>query len=181
MGWSGPARCYLSLAFLLFLVPLPANAVLALDAFLQAGSAVVAGWLFRLSGTPCLQDGLDFQLSDISLQIAPECSGIHSSVVLFIASLLAGQLLLRTPWKRFILVALVIPLGILRNGFRVFVIGQLCIHVGPQMIDSPIHHKGGPLFFVLSLVPLLMAVWLLQRSEQAGNQPVQPPSPGLAG
>ena len=31
------------------------------------------------------------------------------------------------------LVAFVIPLGILRNGFRIMVIGLLCIHIGPQM------------------------------------------------
>jgi hypothetical protein len=63
-------------------------------------------------------------------------------------------------------VAFVIPLGILRNGFRVFVIGMLCVHVGPRMIDSVIHHRGGPLFFALSLVPLFLLLWWLRRGER---------------
>ena len=73
------------------------------------------------------------------------------------------------------LVAFVIPLGILRNGFRVFVIGMLCVYVGPHMIDSPIHHRGGPVFFTLSLVPLFLLLWWLRRGEQraklAGSAP----------
>ena len=63
--------------------------------------------------------------------------------------------------------AFVIPLGILRNGFRVFVIGQLCVHIGPYMINSRIHHQGGPLFFALSLVPLfLLLLWLRRRERR---------------
>ena len=60
-----------------------------------------------------------------------------------------------------------IPLGLLRNGFRVFTIGELCVHIGPQMINSPIHHKGGPIFFVLSLIPLFILLIALQKSERA--------------
>ena len=156
------------LAFLIFMVPIPAVAINEIDSFLQHGSAAVAQGFFTLAGTPFLQDGLVFQLPDITIQIAPECSGIHSSLVLFITSLLAGYFFLRAPWKRAVLVLAVIPLGILRNGFRVFTIGELCVHIGPQMIDSPIHHKGGPIFFVLSLMPLFILLIMLQKFERNG-------------
>jgi len=156
------------LSFLVFMIPIPAVAVFQIDSFLQNGSAAVAQTFFRLSGTPFFQDGLVFQLSDISLQIAPECSGLHSSLVLLITSVLASYLFLRTPWKRTVFILAVIPLGILRNGFRVFTIGELCVHIGPQMINSPIHHKGGPVFFILSLIPLFILLVVLQKSERRG-------------
>jgi exosortase/archaeosortase family protein len=70
-----------------------------------------------------------------------------------------------------VLVAFVIPLGILRNGFRILVIGLLCVRVGPHMIDSDIHRRGGPLFFALSLVPLFLLLWWLRRQEQRLNLP----------
>jgi preprotein translocase subunit SecG len=35
------------------------------------------------------------------------------------------------------------------------------------MINSPIHHKGGPIFFILALIPLFIILILLQRSEGA--------------
>lgn len=154
------------LGFLVLLVPIPPAGVRELDSFLQWGSAIVASGLFTLSGTSYLQDGLAFQLPDIKLAIAPECSGIHSTIVLFITALLAGYVFLRTPWKRAFLLLFVIPLGLVRNGFRVFVIGQLCLHWGPQMIDSPIHRKGGPIFFVLSLIPLFIVLVVLLRLEK---------------
>jgi exosortase/archaeosortase family protein len=53
----------------------------------------------------------------------------------------------------------------LRNGFRILVIGLLCVNVGPQMIHSVIHRRGGPVFFVLSLIPLLLLLWWLRRGE----------------
>jgi len=156
-----------ALGFLVFLVPIPTAAVQWIDALLQAGSATVAHCFFTLSGTPFLRSGLFFKLPGITIEIGPECSGIHSSLVLFITSLVAGYLFLRTPGRRTVFVLAVIPLAVLRNGFRVFTIGELCVHIGPEMINSPIHRRGGPLFFVLSLIPLLLLLVLLQRSERA--------------
>jgi exosortase C (VPDSG-CTERM-specific) len=154
------------LGFLVFMVPIPAVAMRGIDSFLQYGSAPVVQGFFRLAGTPFFQDGLVFQLPGISIQIAPECSGIHSTLVLFITSVVAGYIFLRTPWKRAVLTLFVIPLALLRNGFRVFTIGELCVHIGPQMINSPIHHRGGPIFFVLSLIPLFILLVVLHKSER---------------
>jgi exosortase/archaeosortase family protein len=64
-----------------------------------------------------------------------------------------------------VLTLAVIPLALLRNGFRVFTIGQLCINIGPHMIDSFIHKKGGPIFFALSLVPFFLILVFLRKSE----------------
>jgi len=165
-GWETLRAAAFPLGFLVLLAPLPSVVMQEMDTFLQEGSASVAAGFFSLSGTPFLQDGLTFQLSDIKLSIAPECSGIHSTIVLFIAALLCGHIFLRRPWKRVVLVFIVILLGLFRNGFRVFVIGQLCVHWGPQMIDSPLHRKGGPVFFILSLIPFFLILFLLLKSEK---------------
>jgi exosortase/archaeosortase family protein len=89
---------------------------------------------------------------------------------------MAGRMILRQPGRRAILCLAVIPLALLRNGFRVFVIGQLCIHIGPRMIDSPIHRHGGPIFFALSLVPLFLLLYYLHRRTPAAKPP-----PGAGG
>ena len=153
------------LGFLIFMVPMPDTMADALETASKYASAEVANLLFHLSGTPFLRAGLVFQLPNITLEVAQACSGIRSSWVLFITSILAANLFLKTPWRRFALVAFVIPLAILRNGFRILVIGLLCVHLGPQMIHSPIHKRGGPLFFVLSLIPFFLVLWLLRRRD----------------
>ena len=122
-------------------------------------------FFFTLRGTPFLRAGPIFQLPNITIEVAQECSGIRSSWVLLMTSILAANLFLKTSWRRIVLVAFVIPLGILRNGFRILVIGLLCVNVGPQMIHSVIHRRGGPVFFVLSLIPFLLLLWWLAKGE----------------
>jgi exosortase C (VPDSG-CTERM-specific) len=159
------------LAYLIFMVPMPDAMADVLETASKSAAAEVANLLFQLSGTPFLRAGPVFQLPNITIEVAQECSGIRSSWVLFMTSILAANLFLKTPWRRFALVAFVIPLGILRNGFRILVIGLLCVNVGPQMIHSLIHRRGGPLFFVLSLIPFLLVLWWLRRGDVRTRQP----------
>src|SRR5436190_15873344 len=153
------------LFFLAFMIPLPEAAVDFLENASKEASAEVANWLFLISGTPVLRAGPVFQLPGITIEVAKECSGIRSSLVLVITSLLAANMFLHTTWRRALLVGAVIPLGLLRNGFRVLVISLLCVHIGPDMINSVIHRRGGPVFFALSLVPLFAMLWLFRRQE----------------
>ncbi len=153
-------------SMLVFMIPLPDVLRLAIETWLQHTSAAAADWMFALAGMTVYHDDLEFHLPDITLQIAPECSGIHSSMVLLIVSLVAANLFLCHPVRRAVLCLAVIPLAFLRNGFRVFFLGELCTHFGPQWIDSPIHHKGGPLFFALSLIPFSLLLYFLMRSER---------------
>jgi exosortase C (VPDSG-CTERM-specific) len=158
------------LGFLIFLVPFPVIVRDAIESFLQHRSADAAELLFGLAGTPLLRHGVEFQLPGFSLQVALECSGIRSSLVLFITSLVAGQLFLRSPWKRSLFALAVIPLGILRNAFRIVTIGELCVHVDPGFIDSPIHHRGGPVFFAISMIPFLLLLYYLRKTDARKHQ-----------
>jgi exosortase C (VPDSG-CTERM-specific) len=160
------------LGFLVFLVPFPVFLRFWIETFLQYCSAYAALALFDLTGMPVFYNDLTFQLPTITLLVAPECSGIHSSLALLITSILAGQLFLHSNWKRCALAFAVLPVAILRNGFRIFTIGELCVHVGPEMVDSNIHHKGGPIFFILSLVPLLALLLILIKSERSPRMPL---------
>jgi exosortase C (VPDSG-CTERM-specific) len=158
------------LFFLAFMIPLPEAAVDFLENASKEASAEVANWLFLISGTPVLRAGAVFQLPGITIEVAKECSGIRSSLVLVITSLLAANMFLHTTWRRALLVCAVIPLGLLRNGLRILVISLLCVHIGPHMIHSVIHRRGGPVFFVASLVPLFVVLWWLRRGDVAVQQ-----------
>lgn len=153
-------------AFLIFMMPLPDAALYWFEVWLMRASAESTEFFFWLFGTTYFRDGQVFQLPGITLRVAQECSGIRSSYVLVITSLLASYMLLKSSWRRAVLVAVIIPLGILRNGFRILVIGLLCIHKGPHWVDSDLHHRGGPIFFALSLIPLFLLLWVLRRGER---------------
>jgi exosortase C (VPDSG-CTERM-specific) len=167
-GWGWMRGFLFPVVFLVFMIPLPDRVVPVVEHWLVLGSAEVTNVLFHLTGTPFLRiDAVNFELPKIGgIQVAQECSGIRSSWVLFITSLLAAHVFLRTAWKRWTLVLFVIPLGLVRNGLRILTITLLSIHVDPAMMDGPIHKQGGPFFFAASLVPLFLLLWWLRRTER---------------
>jgi exosortase C (VPDSG-CTERM-specific) len=166
LGTAGVWQMLFPLLFLFFVVPLPSPVIVAIEKVLQHASAEAAHLFFWVSGETFLRSGLQFRLPGLTVEVAQECSGIRSTLVLVITGLLAAYLFLRTNSRRVALVLLVVPIAILRNGFRVFVISALTVHVNPEIINSPLHHSGGPIFFALSLIPLFLVLWLLKRTER---------------
>ena len=153
------------LFFLYFLIPLPSWAEKMLIHFLQTASAELFYGIVSLTGLPIWRDGNIFQLPGLTLEVAEECSGIRSTMVLFITGLLAAYLFLRTPWRRALLVLGTLAIGILRNSLRIVTLALLTVKVNPQVIYGPLHHQGGTPFFILSLVFLLIVLYLLRKSE----------------
>ena len=180
LGRERLRRVAFPVCFLLFIVPFPSFLRDCIEKFLQHRSADVAQALLFLAGMPVLRHETVFQLPGFVLEVAPECSGVHSTIVLFITSLVAGYLFLKNPWSRGLLTAAVIPLALLRNGFRIFTVAELCVNVDHDMINSYIHRKGGPIFFALSLIPFLLLLLLLRNSETRWGQPDLDSKPGCA-
>lgn len=155
------------LLFLLFIVPLPFSLLDAIIGFLQRTSTEATGVLFSFLGIPVFREGFVFRLSHITIHVAEECSGIRSALSLIITSLVAGHFLLRTPWTKIGLVAVVVPLAIVKNAFRIVGLSLLANYVDPTFItDSALHRSGGIPLFLASLVVLLSLAWLLRRFEK---------------
>lgn len=162
-GWRWCRQALFPLGFLVFMIPLPGFMEVAAERALMAASAHASEWVIHLSGIPVRRDGQVLELPGFNLEVAQECSGIRSSYVLLITSILAAYLFLEGGMRRSLLVLAVIPLGILRNALRIQAIAWLCLRHGQEMIDHWIHRRGGPLFFAISLLPLFALAWLLRR------------------
>ena len=167
VSWGRLKQHQFALWFLAFFIPLPLAVTDWLSVALQHGSAEVTDWLLQLTGVPVLREGLRFQLPRLVIQVAEECSGVRSTLVLFITSLIAGKMFLRTGWKRAVLALLTIPLGLLRNAARITLLAWLSVNVDAGIIHGPLHERGGPVFFALSLVPLFGLLWYFKRSESS--------------
>ena len=162
-----PCRTFLfGLLFLLFMVPFPASLLNAIIVFLQRSSAEATDILFSILGIPVFRQGFVFSLSNFTIHVAEECSGIRSTLSLIITSLVAGHFFLRSLWGKMGIVAIVIPLAIIKNAFRIVGLSLLANYVDPTFItDSVLHRSGGIPLFLLSLVVLFFLVWLLRRFE----------------
>ena len=155
--------------FLALIIPIPDVFLDSIIRLLVAGSAQITAWLFDLTGIPVLRSGTVFMLSTQTIEIARECSGIRSSLALFITSLLAGHLFLRTRWSMLALAVAAVGIAILKNGIRIATLTLLAIHVDSGFLTGRLHHEGGFVFFLIGLGVLSAVLaglrWMERRRE----------------
>ena len=153
--------------FLFLMVPIPDFLLNQAISWLQSGSTEVSHALFELMGVPVLRNGFIFSLPGVNIEVARECSGIRSSLALFITTLLAGHLFLRSTWTKAVLTFITLPLLVVKNGIRIVTVTMLSIYVDPGFLTGRLHQQGGILFFLLALVFLAPVLRLLQTSERS--------------
>lgn len=151
--------------FLLLMVPIPNFLLDRIIFLLQQGSAWITGVLFDIAGVPALREGLVFHLAKVSIEVAKECSGIRSSMALFIVALLVAHFRLRYFWNKVFFVVFGLFLMILKNGVRIATLTLLAVYVNPDFLFGRLHHQGGVVFFVLALLLLLPLLFFLERYE----------------
>jgi exosortase len=153
------------LLFLLWIVPLPESVVDSIVSFLQQSSALAAHAIFTLARVPVEQRGLLIHIPGLTLEVAPECSSIRSSLVLLVTTMVLAHLLLRSRWRKLLLIAFAIPLAIAKNGLRIFILGFLAIRVDRRYLTGRLHHQGGFIFFLIALAAIFLLLWILRRGE----------------
>jgi exosortase len=156
------------LLFLFFMVPVPGFLMERVILLLQICSTEVSYGIFKLTGVPIFREGFTFHLPGLSVEVAKQCGGIRSSLVLFIVSILAGHLFLNS-WKRKVILSLwVLPITIVKNAIRIVTLTLLGVYVDPRILDSIAHKRGGIPFFIVALSLLGVVLWYLRRSESKG-------------
>lgn len=154
------------LLFLIFMVPIPTRALHIIISILTAGSAEAADLFFTLTGFPVLREGASFQLPGLRIHVAEQCSGINSSIALFVSSIVASQLFLRTLWKKVILVLTIFPITILKNGLRIVTLSLLGTYVDRRILAGELHTSGGIPFFIVAILMLAPILWYLRKTEK---------------
>ena len=132
------------LAFLILMIPIPTSVLEHIVNALQRGSAGSAYVLFKLVGVPVFREGpCKFALPGVTIEVAQECSGIRSSLSLFICSIAAGYLFLRSSWARASLALATLPIVIFKNAVRIVTISSLGVYVDPGFLHGQLHRNGG--------------------------------------
>ena len=163
-------RALFPLGFLLWMVPLPHSLLDPIISLLQQGSTASAHWLFAAASIPVEQSGTLLHIPDLTLEVAPECSSIRSSMMLLVTSMVCAQLLLRSFWRKASVFAVALPLSVAKNGLRIFALGVLATKVDPGFLTGRLHRQGGIIFFLIALMGIFALLWLLRRSENKTAQ-----------
>jgi exosortase len=148
------------------MVPLPQFVMNPIVSLLQRGSAASAHLLFAAVGIPVAQQGMLVHIPGLTLEVAPECSSIRSSLMLMVTTMLLAHLLLRSFWRKVLVVAVAIPLSVAKNGLRIFVLAILGTRVDPGFLTGKLHRQGGFIYFLIALSVIFVLVWILNRREE---------------
>ncbi len=153
------------LCLLFSLVPFPQLPLNEIVRLLQQGSAFAAYVLFAAVGVPVAQDGVLLTIPGLTVEVAKECSSIRSSMMLLITTMVIAQLVLRSPWRKALVIAIAVPLSVAKNGLRIFTISMLATRVDPGYLTGRLHHDGGIVFFVVALIGIFVLLWIFRRGE----------------
>ena len=168
-GWGAFRKYPFPFLFLVFMIPIPGAILQWIIYALQLASTEVSNLLFALSGVPYIREGFVFHLPRVSVEVAEVCSGIRSSLALFITSILAGHFFVDRFWKKAVLAVVVFPVTVFKNGVRIMTLSLLGAYVDPKFLTGGfLHQSGGFLFFIPALGLLGLALWLLRRQGAGG-------------
>lgn len=154
------------LLLLFLIVPIPSPLLDKVVSVLQIASAEVSYRLFRIAGIPVFKHGTVMSLPGVQIEVAPECSGIRSTMALFITGIVLAELSLRSSFGKLVVLLCIAPIGILRNAIRIVTIALLGTYVNKDFFYGNLHRRGGLAFALVGFAILIPIVRLLRLREQ---------------
>jgi len=159
-GWNHLRLVAFPLAFLVFMIPLPAIVFDRATVSLQLVASRMGEELLRAADMPVLRDGNILTLPTIALEVNDACSGIRSLMALLSVAALVGYFSDGARWKRAAIAFAALPIAIALNGVRIAATGLAASQFGPAAASGAVHAASGWLVFVLALG----VVWALQKT-----------------
>lgn len=157
--WAAPA-----LAFLLFLVPLPASIETLLSQPLQALATSMSTWVLQSLGQPAIAEGTTILLNDNVLEVERACSGLrmfYGILALAVAYIIVTRARL---YVSLIMLAAVAPVAIAANIMRITATGLLYEYVSGDVARHFSHDLAGILMIVLAVALFGCVLWIAQKT-----------------
>jgi exosortase len=156
--WASP-----SIAFLFFMVPLPATVETLLNRPLQALATSLSTWSLQSLGQPAIAEGTTILLGDNVLEVERACSGLRMFYGI-LALAVATIIVTRARWSiALCLLAAVAPVAILANVIRITTTGFLYEFASTESARRFSHDLAGILMIVLAILFFLLVLWSAQR------------------
>ena len=160
------AKAAFPLFMLLFTVPLPASILDRTVELLREGSYLSAGLVFHSLGLVPLENGFSFTFPEISIEVAKECSGIHSCTAMVIMALLGGRYFLRSKVNRVLLAVCAALIATFKNGVRIAALTLAAIYLDPDILQTAWHRNGGVIIFGLGFALLALVLFAMKKLEK---------------
>lgn len=156
--WAWP-----SLAFLVFMIPLPHRLATALTDPLQRVATMASTFMLQTFGLPAVADGNVIHLDDIELGIVEACSGLRMLMIFFALSTAVVLVIRRPLWEKLVLAVSAVPIALLTNMVRITATGILHKTAGRAVADAVFHDLAGWLMMPMALGLMWLELQVLNR------------------
>jgi len=156
---AGPSiakKTAFSIAYLIFMIPLPQLVYTTITFHLGLFSTKLTYFLIRALGISAAREGNIIDLPTCRLIVATPCSGLRSLIVFMAASLAIGYIFQKSIAKRALLFGIGIALAVLMNTLRLTVTAFIANMLKLKAIPPVVHDRTGIAVVILGFILLFL-------------------------
>ncbi len=162
-GWPCLRWAWPSVAFLIFMVPLPYRAEFLLGTPLQRIATAASTFALQTLGLPAVSEGFIIVIGEAKIGVVEACNGLGMLFMFFAFATAAVFVIRRRPADKVMILLSAVPISLAANVTRITVTGLLHSTVGGGVADAFYHDMAGWLMMPLALGMLWAELFLFSH------------------
>lgn len=163
LGSSFFKKLLLPIAYLIFMVPIPAIIWNKMAFPMQLFGSFLTEKVVTLLGIPLFREGNVLHLANTTLEVVDACSGLRSLTTLFALSAVFAMLSTLKTWQKWVLFFSAAPIAIFANIVRLSATAVLASKYGSDIAHGFLHDFSGLVVFAIGILLLVTVSNLLKK------------------